>query len=52
MNMNKKQRQHRRAVANGKVYTPPRKAPMPSPKVYRLKTEYKRIKRFSTDHEE
>ena len=44
--MNRKQRQHRRAVDNGEVYTPPRKPAMPSPKVYRLKTEYKRIKKL------
>lgn len=44
--MNRKQRQQRRAIDNGEVYTPPRKPAMPSPKVYRLKTEYKRIKKI------
>ena len=50
--MNKKQRQHKRAVANGEVYTPPRKPAMPSPKVVELKTRYKREKRVDPDDEE
>lgn len=34
--MNKKQRQYRRAVANGEVYTPKRKPAMPSPMIIQL----------------
>ena len=48
--MNKKQRRHKRAVANGEVYVPPRKPTMPSPKIVELKTRYKRNKRV--DHED
>ena len=43
--MTKRERQRRRAVANGEVYQPKRKAPMPSPKVIELKTRYRRDKR-------
>ena len=50
--MNKKQRQYRRAVANGEVYTPKRKPAMPSPKIIELKTRYKRVKRVDPDNEE
>ena len=50
--MNKKQRKHKRAVANGEVYTPPRKPAMPSPKIVELKTRYKREKRVDQDEEE
>lgn len=35
--MNKKQRQHKRAVANGEVYVPPRKPAMPCPKIVELR---------------
>lgn len=47
--MNKKQRQHKRAVANGEVYVPPRKPAMPSPKIVELKTRYRRNKRIEQD---
>lgn len=50
--MNKKQRQHKRAVANGEVYTPPRKPAMPSPKVIELKTRYRRNKKITQDDQE
>ncbi|MCR5594209.1 MAG: hypothetical protein K6F79_10745 [Saccharofermentans sp.] len=50
--MNKKQRQYRRAVANGEVFTPKRKPAMPSPKVIELKTRYRRVKRVDPDNEE
>lgn len=43
--MTRKQRQHKRAVANGEVYMQKRKPAMPSPKVIQLKTSYKRMKR-------
>ena len=49
--MNKKQRQHKRAVANGEVYVPPRKPAMPSPKIVELKTRYKRNKKVNTEDE-
>ncbi|MCR5593790.1 MAG: hypothetical protein K6F79_08625 [Saccharofermentans sp.] len=49
--MNKKQRQYRRALANGEVYVRPRKSPMPSPKIIELKTRYRRRKRVNTDSE-
>ena len=44
--MNRKQRHQRRAIDNGEVYTLPRKPAMPSPKVFKLKTGYKRIKKI------
>lgn len=47
--MNKKQRQHRRAVANGEVFMPRRKPMFPSPKIIQLKTNYKRSKRVTED---
>lgn len=49
--MNKKQRQHKRAVANGEVYVPPRKLSMPSPKIVELKTRYKRNKKVNPEDE-
>lgn len=42
--MNRKQREHKRAIANGEVYIASRKPSMPSPKVIELKTRYKRSK--------
>jgi hypothetical protein len=42
--MTRKERYRRRSVANGEVYMPKRKAPIPSPKVIPLKTRYKRSK--------
>lgn len=45
--MNKKQQQYTRTVANGKVYQPLRKPPIPSPKIYQLKNRYKKYKKFS-----
>lgn len=45
--MNRKSRQQRRAIANGEVYIPPRKPSMPSPKIFQLKTQYKRNKHIS-----
>jgi hypothetical protein len=45
--MNKKQRQHIRAIANGEVYQPLRKPPMPLPKIYQLKNRYRRYKKIS-----
>lgn len=50
--MNKKQRQYRRAVANGEVYTPKRKPAMPSPKIIQLKTRYRRKKKVDQDDQE
>ncbi len=50
--MNKKQRQHKRAVANGEVYVPPRKPAMPCPKIVELKTRYRRNKRIEQEDQE
>ncbi|SMC64971.1 hypothetical protein SAMN06296952_2127 [Oscillospiraceae bacterium] len=47
--MNRKQRQHRRAVANGEVHKASRRPAIPSPKVFRMKTDYKRNKKVSLD---
>ena len=49
--MNKRQRQYRRALANGEIYVRPRKSPMPSPKIIQLKTRYRRKKRVEHDSE-
>lgn len=49
--MNRKQRQLRRAIANGEIYIRPRKPSMPSPKVVQLKTRYRRKKKVDQDAE-
>lgn len=47
--MNRKQRQHIRAVANGEVFMPRRKSAMPSPKIIQLKNKYRRNKKVDVD---
>ena len=47
--MNRKQRQHKRAVANGEVFMPRRKPPMPSPKIIQLKNKYRRKKKVDEE---
>ena len=45
--MNRRQRQHKRAVANGEVFMPRRKPAMPSPKIVQLKNKYRRNKKVN-----
>lgn len=47
--MNRKQRQYRRAVANGEVPKASRRPTIPSPKVFRMKTDYKRNKKVNPE---
>ena len=47
--MNRKQRQHIRAIDNGEVYMPRRKSAMPSPKIIPLKNKYRRNKKVNVD---
>ena len=45
--MTRKQREQKRAIANGEVYIPTRLPAIPANKVMRMKTDYKRNKRVT-----